>query len=76
MKTHLKQFITDESYKLERSIVATPETRQYLESFAKANHGSNDFLLMQMAIQFGYKVALKNLEEKLKLTKQLKNENI
>lgn len=69
METQLKQFITDESYKLERGIVATPKTRQNLESFADANHGSNDFLLMQMAIQFGYKVALENLEEELKLTK-------
>ena len=69
METQLKQFITDESYKLERGIVATPKTRQNLESFADANHGSNDFLLMQMAIQFGYKIALENLEEELKLTK-------
>lgn len=69
METQLKQFITDESYKLERGIVATPKTRQNLERFADANHGSNDFLLMQMAIQFGYKVALENLEEELKLTK-------
>jgi len=69
METQLKQFIIDESYKLERGIVATPKTRQNLERFADANHGSNDFLLMQMAIQFGYKVALENLEEELKLTK-------
>ena len=53
METQLKQFIIDESYKIERGIVATPKTRQNLESFADANHGSNDFLLIQMDIQFG-----------------------
>ena len=43
-----------------RSIVATPESKEHLESFSKANNGSNDFLLMQMSIQFGYKMALEN----------------
>ena len=48
--------------KLDRGIVATPENREYLESFAKANQGSMDILLMQMAINFGYKIALENLQ--------------
>ena len=39
---------------------------EYLESFAKANHGSMDLLLMQMAIQFGYKIALENVQDELK----------
>jgi len=29
------------------------------------NHGSNDFLLMQMAMNFGYKIALEDLKEEL-----------
>ena len=66
--TQLQQFITDEQYKLERGLVATPETRQNLERFANANHGSHDILLMQMAIQFGYKIALEHLQEELKLS--------
>ena len=41
-----------------RSIVATPETREKLDEFAKANNGSSDFLLTQMAVQYGYVLAL------------------
>ena len=61
----MKEFITQELSSLDRSIVATPQTREDLESFANANHGSSDVLLMQMAIQYGYKLALENLQSEL-----------
>ena len=50
---------------LDRGLVATPSSRENLEAFAKANGGSMDILLMQMAINFGYKIALENLQEEL-----------
>ena len=34
-------------------------------SFAKANNGSSDVLLTQMAINYGYKLALENLQNEL-----------
>lgn len=61
----MKEFIIQELSSLDRSIVATPQTREDLESFANANHGSSDILLMQMAIQYGYKLALENLQNEL-----------
>ena len=48
---------------LDRGIVATP-TEDYLEDFSKANNGSNDFLLMQMAKNLGYKIALLNMKDR------------
>ncbi len=54
------EYIKKEIAKLDRGLVATP-SREYLESFAKANQGSSDLLLMQMAINFGYKMALENI---------------
>ena len=59
----LQEFLTNELQSLSKSIVATPASREALESFAKANNGSMDMLLMQMAIQFGYKIALENIQE-------------
>ena len=61
----MKNYIKSELALLDRSIVATPHTREELESFAKANQGSSDILLMQMAMQYGYKLALENLETEL-----------
>ena len=61
----MKDYIKQELATLNRSIVATPHTREELESFAKANQGSSDILLMQMAMQYGYKLALQNLEVEL-----------
>ena len=61
----MKEFITQELATLNRSIVATPHTREDLELMAKTNNGSSDILLMQMAIQYGYKLALENLEMEL-----------
>lgn len=61
--TELKEIISKELNKLDRSIVATPNSRENLESFAKANQGSSDVLLTQMAIQFGYKLAMDTILE-------------
>jgi hypothetical protein len=65
-KEDLKVFIETELKSLERGIVATPNTREDLESFAKANHGSHDIILTQMAIQFGYKLGLETFSGLLK----------
>ena len=59
----LEEYIKNEFKMLDRGIVATPQTREYLESFAKANMGSMDILLMQMSMNFGYKLALENLQD-------------
>jgi hypothetical protein len=59
----LKVFVDSELNSLDRMLVATPQTREDLESFSKANQGSNDFLLMQMSIQFGFKLAMENILE-------------
>jgi len=61
----MKEFLERELFSLNRGLVATPNTRKDLEAFAKANQGSMDILLMQMAINFGYKIALENVQEKL-----------
>ena len=62
---NIQDYIKEEINKLDKGIVATPQDRKYLESFCTANHGSNDFLLMQMAMQYGYKIALENLQDEL-----------
>jgi hypothetical protein len=51
----LNDYIEQELTLLSRGIVATP-TEEYLESFTKANHGSSDYLLMQMSKNYGYKI--------------------
>ena len=63
---NIQDYIKEEMRKLDKGIVATPQDREYLESFAEANNGSMDLLLMQMAIQFGYKMALENVQDELK----------
>ena len=60
----MKEYIDKELKKLDRAIVATP-TEEYLDDFAKCNQGSNDFLLMQMAKNYGYQLALLNIKDKL-----------
>ena len=60
----MKEYINNQLELLERGIVATP-TDEYLNDFTKANNGSNDFLLMQMAKNYGYKLALLNIKDKL-----------
>ena len=61
----VQDFIASELEMLDRQIVATPATREYLESFAIANSGSMDIVLMQMSMNYGYKIALQNVQEKL-----------
>ena len=63
MTEKIKDFVEHELNMLDRGIVATP-TEDYLEDFSKANNGSNDFLLMQMAKNLGYKMALLNMKDR------------
>ena len=61
----IKEYLEQEASKIDRSIVATPESREDLEAFATACGGSGTLVMMQMAIQFGYKMALDAVEYKL-----------
>ena len=61
----LKKYLKEQYKMLDRGIVATPDSREYLEGFANANGGSADLILMQMAMNYGYKIALENVEETL-----------
>ena len=61
----MKEFFEAQFKMLDRGIVATPNSREDLEAFAKANGGSMDIILMQMAINYGYKIALENVKEEL-----------
>ena len=63
MTEKIKDFVEHELKMLDKGIVATP-TEDYLENFSKANNGSNDFLLMQVGIKFGYKAALENMKDR------------
>ncbi len=64
--TDLKDYIEKELKKLDRGIVTTPHKREELEMFAKANNGASDIVLMQMSINYGYKLALENLKTLVK----------
>ena len=63
--TKVQEFIATELKGLNRGFVATPESREALEAFAKANQGRMDLVLMQMAIQFGAACAYENVQELL-----------
>ena len=69
MKVKIKEYIQSEIDKLDRSIVETPESMAELEAFAYANHGSNDIVLMHMAVKLGYKMALNAVEHKVNTLK-------
>ena len=69
----MKEYIDNELKKLDQAIVATP-TEEYLNDFAKCNQGSNDFLLMQMAKNYGYKLALLNVENEIAILNAEKDE--
>ena len=56
------ELINKELTTFDRSIVATPKDRAALDAFSKANQGSADIILTQMAVQFGYNEALKRLK--------------
>ena len=60
---NVKEYIDNQLKTLEGGFVATPATADDLEAFARANGGSMDIVLMQMAIQYGYKMALENVAE-------------
>ena len=59
----VKDFVEHELNMLDRGIVATPK-EEVLGMFAQANNGTNDFLLMQMAKNYGYKLALLNIKDR------------
>jgi triosephosphate isomerase len=63
--TKVQEFIATEFKGLNRGFVATPESREALEAFARANQGSMDMVLMQMAIQYGASCAYENVQELL-----------
>ena len=60
----IKQFTQKRVTDLKKSIVGTPSAT-YLDSFMQANHGSNDVLLVQMAKQYGYELALDDVNEEV-----------
>ena len=64
---NMKEFIQTELAKLDRGIVATPNSFEDLQSFAKANNGSMDILLMHMAMQFGMKLALQYVVDEIEV---------
>lgn len=59
--TDVKDYIDSQIKVLDRGLVATPKTRENLDAFAKSNQGSMDFLLTQMAVNYGYKIAMQNV---------------
>jgi hypothetical protein len=73
MTKDVQEIFAIEFKRLQGGIVATPNSREDLESFARSNQGSMDLVLMQMAIQFGYKMALENLQEDIMLLDKVSN---
>ena len=68
------EYINKELKKMDRHIVATPESRGFLDSFSRANQGSMDMVLTQMAVNWGYKIALENVKLEL-MEKYITNTN-
>ena len=64
---NMKEFIQTELAKLDRGIVATPNSFEDLQSFAQANNGSMDILLMHQAMQFGMKLALQYIVDEIEV---------
>ena len=60
----VKEYIDNELSKIDRGLVAAPN-EDYLLQFTEANNGSNDYLLMQMAKNYGYKLALLNVNDEI-----------
>ena len=71
----IKSEIENKLRNLERSIVATP-SESYLESFTKANGGSSDFLLVQLAKNYGYKLALEEINRLIEITDTPESRNV
>jgi hypothetical protein len=61
----LLEYVNTELKGLDRGFVATPDNREALAAFARANGGSSDMLLMQMAIQYGASLVLNNVKDML-----------
>jgi hypothetical protein len=61
----LLEYVETELKGLDRGFVATPDSREALAAFARANGGSSDMLLMQMAIQYGASLVLNNVKDML-----------
>ena len=61
-------YIDTEMSVLDRSLVITPKNKEQLERFARAG-GNESLILMQMAVQYGYKIALENLLENINAKK-------
>ena len=58
----IKKYVEEQLVLLSKSIVSTPN-EDYLDRFTQANHGSSDYLLMQMSKQLGYRMALLEVQE-------------
>ena len=69
----LKDFLERELFSMNRGLVATPNSREDLDAFARANGGSMDVILVQMAVQWGYKIALENVQEELENSEKISN---
>ena len=63
----INKLLEKELAMFERGIIATPKDRVSLDNFAKANQGSSDAVLTQMAVQFGYITALKFIKKELEI---------
>ena len=63
----INEILDKELTTFDRSIVATPKDRAALDAFAKANQGSADIILTQMAVQFGYNEALRFIKQELSI---------
>ena len=68
----ITEYIDKELEQMNRSIIATPN-EDYLLQFTEANKGSNDYLLMQMAKNYGYKIALLNVQDEIEKLKKLQS---
>ena len=64
METKIQESLEVQQKMLDRGIIATP-IEEVLDMFAQSNNGANDFLLMQMAKNYGYQLAINNLKNQL-----------
>jgi hypothetical protein len=63
----INKILDKELTTFDRSIIATPKNRAALDAFAKANQGSADIILTQMAVQFGYNEALRFIKTEVNI---------
>lgn len=63
----INKILDKELTTFDRSIIATPKNRAALDAFAKANQGSADITLTQMAVQFGYNEALRFIKTEVNI---------